>query len=293
MEFGPIAFVGFGEAAGAFLKGWAPGDPSVIRAYDIKTDDAGTRDAMLARFAEAGVQGCSERADALRDAAGVFCVVTAEQALVAAEAAASEIAEGAFWFDCNSCAPETKRQAAKVIEAAGGRYVDVAVMAPVYPKLHRVPLNIAGPHADAAAEALSSLGMVPKVTGGEVGHASSIKMIRSVMIKGMEALFAECFLSARKAGVEDAVIASLKASNPEIDWDKQAAYNLERMMVHGARRAAEMREVAKTVRQLGLSGDMAAGAAAWQDTIAALELDPGEDDALARIDAVLAALKGA
>src|SRR5690606_20334542 len=107
------------------------------------------------------------------------------------------------------CAPQTKQAAAKVIDGAGGRYVDVAVMAPVYPKRHLVPLLLAGPHAENAAETIKQLGMRPETTGTNIGDASSVKMLRSVMIKGFEALTAECFLAARRAGVEEAVLASL------------------------------------------------------------------------------------
>ena len=285
-----ISFIGFGEAAGAFLSGWALPDPGQVAAFDIKTEQSGAAGAMRACYAAAGVRGCDTPAAAVGTAAMVFSVVTADQALAAAEAAAPHLPAGALWFDCNSCAPGTKRRAAQVIEAAGGRYVDVAVMAPVYPKRHHVPLNIAGPHAEVAAEVLRSLDMKPVITGPEVGHASSIKMIRSVMVKGLEALVAECFLSARRAGVEEQVIASLEASDPDIAWRRRGAYNLERMMVHGARRASELREVALTVEELGLSGAMSAATADWEDRIAALKADPGEDDLLARLDAILARL---
>ncbi len=116
-------------------------------------------------------------------------------------------------------------------------------------------------------------------------------MIRSVMIKGFEALTAECFLAARRAGVDDAVIASLQASDPGVDWPARGAYNLERMMAHGTRRAAEMREVAATLRELGLPDRMAAAAALWQDQIADLGLAPGTPDLAARADRILAALR--
>lgn len=285
-----ISLIGFGEAAGAFLSGWALPDPSRVAVFDIKTEQSDAQQEMRARYAETGVRGCATLDDAVSQAAMVFCVVTADQALTAARAAAPYLPKGAFWFDCNSCAPATKRRAAKVIEAAGGRYVDVAVMAPVYPKRHHVPLNIAGPHAEAAADALRGLDMKPTVTGAQVGHASSIKMIRSVMIKGLEALVAECFLAARRAGVEDQVLASLEASDPDIAWRKRGAYNLERMMVHGARRASELREVAITVEDLGLPGLMSAATAEWEDKIAALKADPGADDLTQRLDAILARL---
>lgn len=279
-----VAFIGFGEAATAFVGGWTEAGlrPARIAAHDIAPMDR-----MAERFASHDVTGHAAPAGALAGVQAVFCVVTADQALAAAEAAAPYLPEGALWFDCNSCAPGTKRRAAEVIEGAGGRYVDVAVMAPVHPRRHHVPLLLAGPHAEAAAPVLRALDMRPEVAGAEVGQASSIKMVRSVMIKGMEALSAECFLSARRAGVEEAVLASLDASDPEMEWARRGAYYLERMMVHGRRRAAEMREVALTVQELGLGGGMSAAAAGWQQQIGELEAAPGEDELIARLDILL------
>ncbi len=98
---------------------------------------------------------------------------------------------------------------------------------------------------------------------------------------------AECVLAARRAGVEDAVLASLQASDPGFDWRARSAYNLERMMVHGTRRAAEMREVAATLRDLGLPNRMTSAAAEWQDGVAALRLAPGLDELTERADRVL------
>ena len=289
-----IALVGFGEAAQAFVSGWALDDPARIAAFDIKTDDVAQRADIERRYAAHGVSGKTDLGGALDAAELVFSLVTADRALDAAEAAskvASEILpRGAIWLDCNSCAPDTKRRAAAVVEAAGGRYTDVAVMSPVHPKGHLVPLLISGPHAEAAERALSSLGMRPRIVGGEVGVASSIKMIRSIMIKGMEALSAECFLAARRAGVEGPVIASLQASDPGTDWPSKGAYNLERMTAHGARRAAEMREVAKTVAGLGLPDWMSAATARWQDRVAGMGTEAAEDGLVERADEILTRL---
>lgn len=282
-----IAMIGFGEASTAFFGGWELAGAGRVTAYDIKIADPAQASAMAARYASTGVVGCQSPAEALAPADAVFCLVTADQALVAAEAAAPDLRPGTFWFDGNSCAPDTKRAASRVIEAAGGRYVDVAVMAPVHPARHRTPLLLAGAHSEDAAEILGALGMNARVAGPRVGDASSIKMLRSVMIKGMEALTAECFLAARRAGVDEAVLASLMASDPEVDWPKRSAYNLERMMVHGARRAAEMREVALTLRNLGLPDRMAAATAEWQADIAALGLDGGAPDLGERSDRIL------
>ncbi len=283
-----IAFMGFGEAAQAFVSGWAMERPDRIDAYDVKTAVAGQQAVMQARYHAHGVAGRMDPAAALAGAEVIFSLVTADRALEAATSAVGKLSPAALWLDCNSCAPDTKREAARVIESAGGRYVDVAVMAPVHPKRHLVPILLSGPHAKAAETAMLALGMKPRIAGAAVGDASSIKMLRSVMIKGLEALCAECFLAARSAGVKEQVIASLEASNPEIDWRAMGAYNLGRMMVHGARRAAEMREVEKTVAGLSLSARMSAATALWQDEIASLGLDEGAEDLFDRADRLLA-----
>ncbi|MDQ0456803.1 NAD(P)-dependent oxidoreductase [Rhizobium paknamense] len=282
-----IAFIGFGEAARAFASGWALGPEWTLAAFDIKLAMPQAADAVREAAQALKVVPVDSTEQALQGAEAVFSLVTADCAADAARQSAAVMAKGALYFDCNSCSPVTKAGNASVIEAAGGRYVDVAVMAPVHPLRHRTPLLVAGPHAEAALAFFSALGMQARPAGRKVGEASAIKMMRSVIIKGMEALTAECLLAARRAGVEDAVVASLQASDPGVDWRKRFSYNLERMMVHGARRAAEMREVAKTLSDYGISNRLAVAVAEWQDDIAALNLKGGDDDLTERLDRIL------
>ncbi len=261
-------FIGFGEAGRAFAS---PG----VRAFDRKTDDACERPAMLAAYAAAQVTGHDDAASALAGADTVFSLVTADQALAAAEHYAPALSPGALWLDLNSVAPETKRQAAAVITAAGGQYVDVAVMAPVQPAGRAVPLLVAGPHAARASATLKAAGFANiSVAGEHVGDAAAVKMIRSVMVKGVEALSAECALAAARAGVTEAVIASLDASWQDRSWAVQFDYNLDRMMAHGVRRAAELEEVAATLETLGIAPLMTRAAQTHQRLIGSLGIDP-------------------
>lgn len=283
-----IGLIGFGEAATAFAAGWGRRVGRILSSYDIKTDDPELRDQKLADYARAGVKATVSPDDLAQGAKAIFSLVTANQAGQAAHSVCNTLEKGTFFFDCNSCSPGTKRDAAQVVQASGGRYVDVAVMAPVYPERHRVPLLISGPHAVDAARFLSAMGMNTTVVEGQVGAASTIKMIRSIMVKGMEALTAECFLAARKAGIDAVILQSLDKSYPAFHWADKAAYNLERMMVHGGRRAAEMHEVAKTVEELGLANGMSDATALWQQRIGDLALDAGNDDLGMRADAILA-----
>jgi 3-hydroxyisobutyrate dehydrogenase-like beta-hydroxyacid dehydrogenase len=238
-----VALVGFGEAGETFAR--APGWRGETRAWDLLPE-------RRALMGELSVETGDTAAEALADRAFLLSLVTADQALDAACAYAQLLPEGALWCDLNSVSPDTKRQAATVIEAVGGRYVDVAVMAPVEKGL-AVPLLVSGPHALAAQPLLEALGFTNvRVVGDEVGRASAIKMIRSVMVKGIEALSDECAAAAEAAGVLDEVVASLDASEKAVGWAERFAYNRERMAAHGLRRAAEMEEVAATLRSLGV-----------------------------------------
>ncbi len=281
-QIGRIAFLGFGEAGRAFLDGWrsVSGFSADVVAYDVKTDSpaAGVREAKRADYATAKVSGAASALEAVKGAHLIFSLVTADQAHEAALAALPALGAGAFFLDCNSCAPQTKMRSAERVEAAGGRYVDVAVMSPVYPRRHRSPLLISGPRAPDVAPWLAALDMVAKIHEGPVGSSSAIKMVRSVMMKGLEALVCECVLAGEKAGVTDIVLNSLDDTYPGFDWKKKAAYMLERVMNHGVRRASEMREVALTVDLLGLDGAMSRASAQWQDRVGQLQLKVAEGD---------------
>lgn len=269
-----LAFIGFGEAAIAFADQWGIEASRHIRAFDVKTASASTAAGKLEDYARYGVVGVASLGEAIRDARLVISVVTADQALPAAHAAAEQLSPSTLYCDFNSVAPGTKSEAAAAIEAAGGRYADVAVMAPVRPAQLAVPLLVSGPHASEACEALSAIDFSPRNIGGKVGQASTIKMLRSVMVKGMEALTAECFVAADAAGVTTEVARTLNASWPGVDWAAKADYNLERMIVHGLRRASEMEEVGATLASLGIPNDMTRATAAAQRRIGAMKLDP-------------------
>jgi 3-hydroxyisobutyrate dehydrogenase-like beta-hydroxyacid dehydrogenase len=171
-------------------------------------------------------------------------------------------------------------RAAAAIDAAGGHYVDVAVMAPVDPGRLAVPLLVSAEAAGEAAARLAALGFADvRVVGAEVGRASAIKMIRSVMVKGIEALTAECVLAAEAAGVRGEVLASLDAGWRTQSWEDRAGYNLGRMLVHGRRRAAEMEDVVRTLDDLGTGSAMSRAAAGRQREMGALGLGASAEPA--------------
>jgi 3-hydroxyisobutyrate dehydrogenase-like beta-hydroxyacid dehydrogenase len=290
-----LCFIGFGEAGQAFAAGLRGAGVTAMAAWDILFPEAAgakLRDAGE----EIGVRLAGSAAEAIRGADIVIAAVTAASSLEAAQQAKPHLRAEQFYLDINSVSPGRKQETARHL-AGSARYVDVAVMAPVHPARHQTPLLLAGPHAEAIESVLNELGMKPSIAGPEVGNAAAIKMVRSVMIKGMEALTMECFLAASRAGVEEQIIASLSKSFPTLDWRKIVAYNLERMANHGIRRAAEMEEVADTLRELGIEPHMATATVARQRQLGELgKSDPVqaalEQDGSAILRAISTALGG-
>ena len=245
-----IAFIGFGEAGQAIASGLRDGGIERISAWDILFPKA-EGEKLKAAGNEMGVRLATSAADAVRDSDIVISAVTAASSYEAAQSVAPHLAGNPWYLDINSVSPGRKQETAKLLDGKA-RYVDVAVIAPIHPKRHRTPLLIAGPHAEEVAPLLREMEMTLKVVSPEVGKAAAIKMIRSVMIKGIEALTLECYLAASRAGLLDEVLVSMRNNYPGLDFEHMGDYNIERMASHGERRAAEMEESAATLRELGL-----------------------------------------
>ncbi|NMG39578.1 DUF1932 domain-containing protein [Chelativorans sp. ZYF759] len=274
-----IAFIGFGEAARAFHDSLKAHEPSLVfSAFDILFDSEGPEGACAAAAHERGVRLAATPGEAAAGADWLVSAVTADQSLPAARSVGTSLGTGQFFFDINSVAPDRKRETEALLAPSGAVYVDMAVMAPVHPRGHRTPVLIAGQTAG-VMDMLGRLEFDFDVVGEEAGAATAIKMVRSLFVKGLEAITVETMLAATASGCLDRVLASLSGSYPGLKWPDIAEYNAERMLKHGKRRAAEMRESGATLDALGLDGDLARAVASLHDRMGALPADrlPGED----------------
>jgi len=241
-----IGIIGFGEAGHMFGKHLAK--HADVHAFDLIQDDA-----MRAKAASANVTFHTSLETAIDGADYILSLVTAKQAPVAAKQAAAFLKDTQYFLEMNSVSPGTKQKNTQHCKAL----VDIAIMAPVYPKEADVPLLLSHPNGEVLAATLNKLGLNVRSVGTDIGRAAAIKMCRSVMIKGMEALTLECFQTARFYDVEDEIKTSLHGSFPAMGWDKDRVdYWFERVSTHGLRRAEEMREVAKTVKDAKVNSEM-------------------------------------
>lgn len=265
-----VALVGFGEV-GTILAEDLTAQGIKVSAWDLKlrVEPAGkAAERMLDTSRKLGVVLCGDPASALAGADLVISVVTASQTEAAAQECAPLLPPGAVFMDCNSASPGAKSECAATVNAAGGHYLEAAVMTSVPPYRIKTPMLLGGPYAAHVMADLSPLGFDVKLASEKYGVASATKMCRSIMIKGLEAMVIESFTAARAYGVEDAVVQSLIHTFPGIDWEKQGSYFFHRVLLHGRRRAEEMREVARTVREAGLAPFSATASADRDDWMA-------------------------
>jgi 3-hydroxyisobutyrate dehydrogenase-like beta-hydroxyacid dehydrogenase len=263
-----VCLLGFGEVGQALAADLSARGVSDLLAWDILfpvADSAPSR-AIAAQALHAG----ASVEDATANADLVISAVTAAQDVVAARSVAPHLKRNAYFLDVNSVSPAVKVEASQIVAAAGGRYVEAAIMSPINPKRASSPMLFGGPHAAEFLTIARQLGFAAaSVFSDRVGGASAAKMCRSVIVKGMEALLGESLLAARRYGVEDAVLESLSSLLAKDDWPHQARYMISRSLIHGRRRAEEMREVARTVVEAGFEPRMSSACAVWQDWAAA------------------------
>ena len=297
-----IGFIGFGEAGYTIGKGLSGAGLRQLLAYDIAWQSP-DRGALIRQRADAaGATLVATPADLAAEATILISTVTCSSALEAARQHApflrrSDDPRGPhIYADLNSVSPEVKRGIADVVSTAGASFVEAAVMAPVGPYAQKVPMLLGGPGAQSFVESMQPFGMRLQVLpAAGIGTAAAVKMCRSVVVKGLEALLTECVLGASQYGATEHVFASLQESYPGIDWKKLADYNINRLVVHGERRAREMEEVAETLQEAGIEPIMAAATARRQDWSAKLGLKqhfpPDGPQGTADVLAVLATLK--
>jgi 3-hydroxyisobutyrate dehydrogenase-like beta-hydroxyacid dehydrogenase len=267
-SIGQIALIGFGEVGGVFGHDFAA-QGLAVSAYDMLLDREPSRSDMLAKANAAKVRACDSAEEALRGSDLVISAVTAASALEAARSAAGFLRSGQTYLDINSVSPETKREIAAVLNGTPATFVEAAVMAPVSPQRLKVPMLLGGSGAAIAAPRLAAIGMNVKAVSERVGVASAIKMCRSIIIKGLEAITVESMFTARRYGAEKQVLESLEATYPGMGWlGALPDYLISRVAEHGKRRAAEMREAAQAVSDAGLEPLTALGTAQRQDWLA-------------------------
>lgn len=252
-----IGFVGFGEAAYHIAKGLRQPGIACITAFDLHTHTPGLGQKIQQRARDTETRLVESNGQLAQACDIMLSAVTANQAANAAEQNAPHLTPDHIYADLNSVSPGLKQSIARVIETSGARFAEIAMMAPVPPYGHKVPMLAGGNGAQAFVDRLAPFGITAEIVSREVGTAAATKMFRSIIVKGLEALLTECVLGASRYHADERVFASLAESFPGIQWKQLADYMVGRVVVHGERRAREMEEVAATLREIDIEPIMA------------------------------------
>lgn len=271
--FDKVAVIGLGEAGTILAQIFRAVGVKDLRAYDILLHDRDGCPALRNRAESAGVRLCRSSPEAVTGSDIILSTVTADQAAVAACAAAAGLAVRQIYLDLNSTSPAIKKEGAAAVFQAGADFVDGVAMDTLPRCGITVPLLLAGPKAEWLSGRLNRLGLKTEAIGDEVGLACTVKMLRSIVVKGIEAILTECVLGAAKVGEIERVLESLNYTYPGLDWQEMARYHMERLAIHGARRAKEMDAVVDTLESLDVAPILARAVAARQQWSADLNLN--------------------
>ena len=276
-----IALLGFGEVGQTF---GADLGAHRLSAFDIGFGDAASAPSRAIRGT--GIRRCDSAAELVAGCDIVVSAVTPGEAENAAASIAAGLVggtsgggtsvgstrgDGAWVMDVNSISPGARQRAADIVESAGGRYVEAAMMAPVAPARIASPILLGGPHARRFEAIASSIGFAgARRYDDTLGRASATKLCRSVVVKGLESLVTEALLAGRHYGVETAVVESLANLFEDSGRDDWSQYLISRSLRHGARRASEMLEASATVAGAGVEPLMSRACASRQAQTARL-----------------------
>ena len=262
-----IALLGFGEAGSAIArglaseKGWRgpakPGDnaPRRVIAIDPALDKDARGTALGKEAGRLQIPISDKYTEALSDADLVICAVQGEHALDAASSAAPLLKKGAYFLDLCTVTGKMADEDRAAIEKAGAQYIDIAVMGGFFKYGIKAPMLVAGDNGEDAVAWMNANGFDAKYLGPKPGSASSVKMVRSVLMKGLEALGVEALVTAERQGIREEVLECL-ADVDLVPFRDHLASLVQTHVVHARRRWEEMGLVAQTLRETGVEPKM-------------------------------------
>lgn len=286
-----IAFVGFGELGASLAEGLSKSHGHVLRAFLRGQTDTGALTEQ--RLAASGTERCASLAAAVAGADAVFATVPGRAARGVAVESAAHVQRGSLYVDFSSGAPEEKRQAELSLAGAGAPYADAAVLGSVAVSGFAVPILASGPGARPLQALVEPDGMQVKAIDAPAGHASLVKLLRSIYLKGRDALIVEMMLTARRYGLDDVVAASIRGPGEQLEFTALAERVLRSVALHAERRADELAMAADVAGDVGIDSSLARSGSQTLRDVASLGLrerfghgQPRELDAAAVLAAI-------
>jgi 3-hydroxyisobutyrate dehydrogenase-like beta-hydroxyacid dehydrogenase len=249
-----FAFIGFGALATHLAAGLRDAGAGEILAYTRTRADATAEEALADRMHAAGVRSSPSLEQAVGEADIVIAAVPAGAGQEVADRVATAIRPGMLYVDPVPWGPHNKEIAAARIAAADADYADVGVLGTVETSSHRVPMLAAGTGAERWARLGEKHGLNITVIAGPAGTATVVKLLRSVYLKGRDALLVEMLVAARRYGLDDVLIETIPADAP---FPLVADRVLASLGLYADRRADELAASADVEARAGVDPVMA------------------------------------
>lgn len=248
-----LGVIGFGEVGSNISKGLKQAGIAQIIAYaNGPTNRPPYTKAFKQKAQNIGVKLASTLKELAQDTDLIFSAVFPKMAAGIVREAAPFFSPSHLYVDLNSCSAEAKQEGYAILKERGVRYVDSVLLGGPLRDEHRVQIFAAGEGAEEFRDTMNKYGMEIRVISDRVGDAALLKMIHSVLTKGIQALLWESFLALHKAGLDPKIYDGLRNWVDEMGLLGRADRVIAHSAIHARRRAGEMEFVADTMRSLGV-----------------------------------------
>lgn len=247
-----LGLVGFGEVGSTLGKGFRDEGLIEIAAYDKYAFDGPFSELIQNRASQAGVPLVRSPEELARRSTLIIGVTPGKASIESAQAFASHLTPAHVFVDFASATPKVKQAVGAALKGSGAQIADASIMGTPHTDGHRLPILTSGPAAKVFLDAMSPWGLKIEHVTGELGAASGIKILRSVIAKGLEALLVECMLGASRYGIDQAVLASFDKFMATRSFEGMANFLITTGSIHAERRSQEARMSADALEEVGV-----------------------------------------
>jgi 3-hydroxyisobutyrate dehydrogenase-like beta-hydroxyacid dehydrogenase len=244
-----VGIIGFGEVGQVFSKGIIE-KTEHLSVYDILLEKNG--DLIMDKINNIGAQAVDRIEQLGERCTLIFSLVGSSVSESVAAGVAKGLRKGTIFIDLTTSTPQVKAKSEKLITANDGIYVDAAIMGTVATEQQKVPLLIAGEHAEKVQTMLNSLGFNAQAINHPNGGAASIKLLRSIFMKGLEALVLETMVTAKNYRVSDEVMESVSKTINNNDFATFANALITTHVIHRNRRYKEVLDSCNLIKDAEL-----------------------------------------
>ncbi|MDR3563749.1 MAG: DUF1932 domain-containing protein [Negativicutes bacterium] len=251
-----LGFIGFGEVGFEMAKGFKGAGLEGIVVYDVMQGHPVYGPLVKERVEASGVTLKATPAEVLTEADVVIVAVPGDKALVTAQGLRPFLKKPTLYVDVSASSPDVKRGIWEEIKETGADFVDAAMLGPLTVYQQKVPSLISGSGCDRFLSLMLPYGMDLEKVSEVPGEATGIKLVRSIFMKGMPALFLEVLEAASLMKVDHLVLKSLATTMNACSFEQSFNRLVTGSAIHAERRAHEMENVIEMLEGIGVKPTM-------------------------------------